>query len=117
MRYSEPGHRGLGRSLYDEISARIGDGTWGPGAALPSTRALAAERGLSRTTVSLVYEQLAADGVIETRPGSASRVIAGVAPARRTRRGNQGGAEAVRARPDPARLSAVGARIAAMAPV
>ena len=65
------------RELYEELKARIRDGTHAPGQALPSTRACAAERGLSRTTVSAVYEQLAAEGFIETRPGAASRVAAG----------------------------------------
>lgn len=73
---------GLSRALFEEMRARIADGTYGVGAALPSTRALAAERGLSRATVTLVYEQLAADGFIETRTGAASRVAAWAAPTR-----------------------------------
>jgi GntR family transcriptional regulator/MocR family aminotransferase len=71
--------RGLSRALYAEIRERIADGTYLTGSALPSTRSLAMERGLSRGTVSLVYEQLAADGFLETRPGAASRVSAGAA--------------------------------------
>ncbi|WP_198088127.1 GntR family transcriptional regulator, partial [Variovorax sp. E3] len=70
-------HRGRGRALYEEIKALILDGTYGSGTGLASTRACAAERGLSRTTVSTVYEQLAAEGFIETRPGASSRVAAG----------------------------------------
>lgn len=77
----QPPPAGLSRALYEEIRARIADGTYGVGAALPSTRALAAERGLSRATVMLVYEQLAADGFIETRTGAASRVAPGAVPA------------------------------------
>ncbi|MBP8883728.1 MAG: PLP-dependent aminotransferase family protein [Pseudomonas sp.] len=80
---------GLSRALFEEFRARIADGTYVAGAPLPSTRALAAERGLSRATVSLVYEQLAADGFIESRAGAASRVAAGaaqVAPAGRSKR-------------------------------
>jgi len=98
------------RSLYDEITARIADGTYAAGAAMPSTRALATERGLSRTTVSLVYEQLAADGFIETRVGAASRVAAGAAPGARKARG----AQRVRAGRHEGRLSAIGTRIAAL---
>lgn len=96
---------GLGRQLYEELRARIVEGTHAAGAPLPSTRAMAAERGLSRSTVTLVYEQLAADGFITTRAGAASRVARGVAPA------------AARAAPPggPAgRLSQVGRRIAAL---
>ena len=78
----EPDHRRRGRDLYEEIRARIADGTYGPGTAMPSTRACAAERSLSRTTVSAVYEQLAAEGFIDTRPGAASRVVAGAVPSR-----------------------------------
>lgn len=97
----------LSQALYDEIRARIVDGTFAPGTALPSTRALAAERGLSRTTVSAVYEQLAADGFIDTRAGAASRVAAGVHPPRP--RGPQD------ARPrHTGRLSAIGTRIEAL---
>jgi len=71
--------RGLSRALYEEFRARIADGTYAAGAPLPSSRALAAERGLSRGTVTLVYEQLAADGYIVTRPGATSRVASGAA--------------------------------------
>ena len=71
--------RGLSRALYEEFRARIADGTYAAGAPLPSSRALAAERGLSRGTVTLVYEQLAADGFIDTRPGAMSRVAEGAA--------------------------------------
>ncbi|WP_236589914.1 GntR family transcriptional regulator [Ramlibacter aurantiacus] len=77
---SDDARRGRGRALYEEIRARVLDGTHAAGTALPSTRALAAERGLSRTTVSAVYDQLAADGFIETRAGAASRVAEGVRP-------------------------------------
>lgn len=75
------GRPGLSRALYEELRARIADGTFACGAAMPSTRALAAERGLSRTTVSAVYDQLAADGFIDRRAGAASRVTSGAAPA------------------------------------
>ena len=109
----EHGQR-LSRNLYEEIRLWIADGTYGVGAALPSTRALAAERGLSRGTVSLVYEQLAADGFIETQPGAASRVSFGVAAPRLD--GRLHGGNEKREAPDmPSdRLSAIGRRIAAM---
>lgn len=77
---------GLSRSLYEEFRARILDGTYASGTALPSSRALAAERGVSRTTVALVYEQLAADGFIETRQGAACRVAVGAATSARSKR-------------------------------
>lgn len=109
------GQGSVSRALYEELRDRIGDGTLAPGAALPSTRGMAAERGLSRTTVSLVYEQLAADGFIETRPGAASRV------ARSLRQGPSPGPERATmpgpAAPDDApvrRISRSGARLAAL---
>jgi GntR family transcriptional regulator/MocR family aminotransferase len=115
MRSSKHGQGGLGRALYDEFRARIADGTYAVGAALPSSRALAAERGLSRATVSLVYEQLAADGFIETRGGAVSRVAAGAAPGSPVRRHPLGAAGTVPADPHAERLSAWGARVAGMA--
>ena len=75
---------------------------------MPSTRALAAERGLSRATVTLVYEQLAADGFIETRAGTASRVAAGVGPAESARQ--QATRQAAMHGPH-GRLSSIGERI------
>lgn len=103
-------HRnGLSRALYEELRNRITDGTYAVSTALPSTRALAAERGLSRATVTLVYEQLAADGFIETRTGAASRVAAGVGPADSARR--QSTRPAATQRPF-GRLASIGERIA-----
>jgi GntR family transcriptional regulator / MocR family aminotransferase len=67
-----------GRKLYDEIKASIMGGIYAPGSRLLSTRACAAERGLSRSTVSLVYEQLASEGFIETIAGASSRVAIGM---------------------------------------
>ncbi|TGE00225.1 PLP-dependent aminotransferase family protein [Methylobacterium nonmethylotrophicum] len=62
------------------LKAQIADGTYPPGAALPSTRALAAELGVSRTTVTAAYDQLHAEGYLETRQGSRARVAAGLRP-------------------------------------
>lgn len=69
---------GRGQALYEELKARILDNTYPAGTALPSTRACAAERGLSRTTVTMVYEQLASEGYLHSRPGAASRVAGGL---------------------------------------
>jgi GntR family transcriptional regulator / MocR family aminotransferase len=49
-------------------------GVYGPGAHLPSTRALAIELGVSRTTVTAAYEQLLAEGFLDTRQGAKTRV-------------------------------------------
>ena len=45
-----------------------------PGAALPSTRGLAAELGLARGTVVAAIEQLSAEGILESRQGAITRV-------------------------------------------
>jgi GntR family transcriptional regulator/MocR family aminotransferase len=42
--------------------------------ASPSSRALAADLDLSRSLVVEAYEQLVAEGYLEARPGSATRV-------------------------------------------
>jgi GntR family transcriptional regulator/MocR family aminotransferase len=94
---------GRGRLLYEEFRARIADGTFVPGSRLPSSRACAAERGLSRTTVTAVFEQLAAEGYIDSRPGAASRVAHGL---------TQPSAKAAASvAPPPLRLSEAGKRL------
>src|SRR3954447_8867078 len=52
-----------------------------PGDRLPATRALAAELGCSRWVVVEAYAQLAAEGWLEGRAGSGTRVRARGAPA------------------------------------
>ena len=51
------------------VRAAIRDGRLAPGAALPSSRALAADLGLARGTVVDAYAQLAVEGYLATRPG------------------------------------------------
>ena len=60
----------LTRQLAGALRQAIGEGRIGPGARLPSTRALAGELGLARSTVVGVFEQLVAEGYIAGRPGS-----------------------------------------------
>jgi GntR family transcriptional regulator/MocR family aminotransferase len=67
------------RRVVAAIKREIAAGVHAPGSRLPSTRALAAEWGLSRTTVTAAFEQLAAEGYLETRPGARARVAAGLA--------------------------------------
>ena len=62
----------LFRQLYRALRTGILDGTVAPGTRLPATRALALELGVSRTTVLLAYEQLAAEGYLDGRRGSGS---------------------------------------------
>ena len=51
-------------------------GRLGPAARVPSTRALARDLGVSRNTVMLAYEQLAAEGYLVSRHRGATSVVA-----------------------------------------
>lgn len=66
------------RTISEAIKAEIKSGAYAPGMRLPSTRAIAAEWGVSRTTVTAAYEQLAAEGYLETRPGARAAVTSGL---------------------------------------
>jgi len=76
-----PGATGAGRRIYDLLRDQIAEGTLPVGAKAPSTRALAAELGVSRTTVTAVYEQLAAEGFLVMSAGRAARVASRLAHA------------------------------------
>lgn len=67
---------GLGRqaALEAALRAEISAGRLAPGAPIPSTRALAAELALARGTVVAAIEQLAVEGLLETRQGAPTRV-------------------------------------------
>lgn len=67
---------GLERALREAVRSR----RLAPGDAVPSTRALAAELGLARGTVSAAYDQLAAEGYFTAVPGGRTRVAAAPAP-------------------------------------
>ncbi|MBI3228775.1 MAG: PLP-dependent aminotransferase family protein [Burkholderiales bacterium] len=69
----------MNRQLYQVIRQAILQQVLPVGMQLPSSRELARELGLSRNTVMFAYEQLIAEGYIETRPGSGS-FIADTAP-------------------------------------
>src|SRR5262245_32045651 len=60
--------------LYGSIRRMILDGIVVPGARLPSSRALAADLGVSRTTAVLAFDQLVAEGYLTTRSGSGTFV-------------------------------------------
>jgi GntR family transcriptional regulator/MocR family aminotransferase len=60
----------LSRQLATSLRQAIAEGRFGAGARLPSTRILAIELGVARSTVVTVFEQLAAEGYIAARPGS-----------------------------------------------
>ncbi len=99
-------HRPLNRSVYTALREAILERRIAPGSKLPSSRALAADLGVSRNTVLYAYDQLAAEGYVETRVGSGTYVVdslAGGVPAsgRDSRRGD-----------GRRKLSSLGARLA-----
>lgn len=57
----------LHAQIFEQIRSRILDGTLRPLARLPASRTLAADLRLSRNTVVLAYERLAAEGYLEMR--------------------------------------------------
>jgi GntR family transcriptional regulator / MocR family aminotransferase len=71
----------LRAQLEDQLRDAIRTGRLGPGAALPSTRALARELGLSRGVVVEAYAQLAAEGYLVARQGAPTRVSDAALPA------------------------------------
>lgn len=64
----------LYRQIYKRLRSAILTGQLESGARLPSTRALASQLGVSRTTTASVYEQLQLEGYIESRVGSGACV-------------------------------------------
>ena len=67
----------LHRQLEANLRSGIRDGRLAAGTILPSTRALAAQLGVSRGIVVEAYEQLVAEGFLESRAGGATRVARG----------------------------------------
>jgi GntR family transcriptional regulator/MocR family aminotransferase len=76
------GNRTLQDQIYLSIRQCILDGRVGADRRLPSTRTLAADLGVSRTTAMLALEQLCAEGYVTARRGS-GMFIAAVLPGRR----------------------------------
>jgi GntR family transcriptional regulator/MocR family aminotransferase len=81
--------RAASPSLSSQVAVQIRDGvlagTLPVGACLPSTRALARDLGVSRAVTEQAYDQLAAEGWLEGRPGSGTFVAAGALPGPRHR--------------------------------
>ena len=66
--------RGIRQRLEEALRSGIQSGRLIPGAALPPTRVLAAELGISRTAVVDAYANLKTDGYLEARVGAGTRV-------------------------------------------
>src|SRR6201987_1978864 len=68
---TEPLHEQLYRQIRDELkSGRFSDGS----SRLPSSRTLATDRGISRSTVRLALSKLHAEGYLRSEPGSGTFV-------------------------------------------
>ena len=66
----------IGVQLVEGLRRGILAGDLRPDDPVPSTRALAAELGVSRSAVVAAYEQLAGEGYLEMRQGAPTRVAA-----------------------------------------
>jgi len=65
------------RQIAERLRAEIESGSRGPGARLPTIRALAASLGVNRDTVALAYEALGAAGLVESTVGRGTFVRGG----------------------------------------
>ena len=65
------------RQLKERVVAMIIDGELKPGDALPSVRTVAAEYQLNPITVSRAFQELADEGLVETRRGLGMFVLEG----------------------------------------
>ncbi|MEV6850455.1 PLP-dependent aminotransferase family protein [Actinoplanes sp. NPDC051411] len=78
---------GLRAGLTDALRDAVRSGRLTPGSRLPASRALAADLGVSRSTVTESYAELVAEGWLTARQGSGTRVArratAAVQPPRR----------------------------------
>jgi GntR family transcriptional regulator / MocR family aminotransferase len=96
------------RQIYEALRDQILERVYGVEGLLPSSRALAGELGVSRTTVTVAYEQLAAEGFIEIRHGARPRVAPAVVERKRSARSRRS-SRAIR-------LSGYGERLRNLAP-
>ena len=67
---------GLQQQIYGSVRRAILEGILAPGTRLPSSRALASDLGVSRTTTLLAMQQLQAEGYLTARRGSGTSVAA-----------------------------------------
>ena len=98
----------LHRQIYDEWRHGILTGRFAPGERVPSSRDLAAALSISRATVTAAYDQLTAEGYLESERGSGTFVTRDL-PDESLRPGHvtKGGGAAARA----VRLSEYGRRL------
>lgn len=72
-----PGTSGRRVALEEALRSAVRSGRLAPDSTMPSSRSLAIDLGVSRSTVVAAYEQLIAEGYLTARRGSAT-TVAGV---------------------------------------
>lgn len=65
----------LHKQITDFIKEKISNGEWTIGYKLPPQRTLAKELGVNRSTLVTAYDELIAEGLIEGKSGSGTRVV------------------------------------------
>ncbi|MFL5839967.1 MAG: PLP-dependent aminotransferase family protein [Thermoleophilaceae bacterium] len=75
------GPQTLGAQIEDQLRRGVREGSFHPGARLPSTRDLARQLGVSRRVVVDAYAQLAAEGYLALRQGAQPRISESAAAA------------------------------------
>jgi GntR family transcriptional regulator/MocR family aminotransferase len=114
----------LRAGLTDALREAVRSGRLAPGTRLPASRALAADLGIARSTVTECYSELVAEGWLTARQGSGTRVadvpaassVSRRAPARRTNEGLVPGSADFAAFPRGAWLTAARRAMAAAPP-
>jgi len=79
----------LSRQIYMQVRAAVLSGALAAGTRVPSSRVMASRLGVARASVVSAYEQLLAEGYVESRQGSGtfiSKDVAGLAKPRRAAR-------------------------------
>jgi GntR family transcriptional regulator/MocR family aminotransferase len=73
---------GVRAGLTDALRDAVRSGRLPPGSRLPASRALAADLGIARSTVTECYAELVAEGLLTARQGSGTRVAERATPRR-----------------------------------
>lgn len=79
MELDRGGEVSLSRQIFVGVREAVLAGRLAPGEALPSTRLLAGQLGVSRNTVCDAYDMLLAEGFLVSRQGAPTRVAEGLA--------------------------------------
>ncbi|MGV6876001.1 MocR-like pyridoxine biosynthesis transcription factor PdxR [Pseudochelatococcus sp. B33] len=100
----------IGRQLTQYLRDAIASGALKPGERLPSTRMLASSLGIARGTVVEAFDQLRAEGYLDTKIGAGTRVVPALVemvPEPPAERSNQARAPTSPLPPSAPRLAAI----------